>query len=230
MPVLAQAQRKDYLLKGIRIIQKVVYYYGLFTHTEYQPCWPNTALLPTRQYIPLTKLLYLTPMYILVLNDLCSSYKSVFTDLVIQQTVHESVNIISELLLGKKGRKTPLLPHTNIYSIELSRAAGLPQDTLSRYLFQCFCKLFIWEITYTWNFHMDFCLGHQFVVNLLCIQSHVSWRPLVWPEGNSVLFHCALRRNHAMKNHKGFGAKTDSFENSSCVSNKKENPECHKNS
>lgn len=159
MPVLPQAQRKEYLLKGIRIIQKIVYCYGLFTNTEYKPCWPNTALLQTQQYFPLTKLLYLTSTYILVVTDLGSPYKSVFTDLLMQQTVHGSVNITSELL-EKKAKKTPLPPHTNIYRVELSRAAGLPQDRVSRYLFQRFCKLFIWEITYPWNFHTDFCLGH----------------------------------------------------------------------
>lgn len=102
MPVLALAQRKDYLLKGIRIILRVVYCYGLFTHTEYQPYRPNTALLQTQQYILLTTLLYVTPMSILVFNDLCSPYKSVFIDLLIQQTMHGSVNVTSERLLAKK--------------------------------------------------------------------------------------------------------------------------------
>lgn len=181
----------------------------------------------TQQYTLLTELLYLTPASILASNDLL---KSVFTNLRVQQT---SMRLLIEYLnyfQENKGEKAPLLSRTNIYRVELSRAAGLPQDRVKHYLFQFFCKLFIWEITYPWDFHVDFCLGHKLWVNLRCIQSHASWRPFVRPEGNSVLFHCVLRRKHAVRNCKGFGERTGSFENSSCASNKKENPECHNNS
>lgn len=64
-PVPAQAQRKDCLLKAIRIIQKVIYRCEWLTNTEQQPYRPTTAPLQTQRYAPVTELLRFTPRYIL---------------------------------------------------------------------------------------------------------------------------------------------------------------------
>lgn len=178
--------------------------------------WQNTDLVPTQQPSPSTKLPYPTPMYIPVLNNLLSPYKTIFINLLVQQ----SMDLLIKHMNCLKKQKAK-----NIYRVELCRAAGLPRDRAKCYLFQAFSKLVTWEITYLWNSHMDLCW-----VNPGCSQSQVPGKPLGWlPQGSSAPCLCALHSNQTEMNHKELGERMDSFENPPCVSNKKENPDCHKN-